>query len=83
MPAAARVEDFSSGSSKPAVVSDSTAQITEGLRSYNAAHGVGADPGGCGCHVPGTGSRGARGDAMLSAAAALGVLARRRRRKSA
>jgi hypothetical protein len=74
MPYAARIEDFSSGSSKPALVANNDSQIASSLSASNHTFGYGDT--GCGCALE---NRGVPVHVPALIAAALSTLALRRR----
>jgi len=74
MPYAARIEDFSTGSPKPALVSDNESQIRSSLSASNEAFGFGDT--GCACSLE---KRGTPRHAPVLLAAAIGVFVTRRR----
>jgi hypothetical protein len=84
MPAAARIEDYSSGSAKPALVGDNAPRIESSLRAYNQANGLTGTSVGCGCGVPGRSSPAPRTPLALGLAlGALGMARSRLRRRRA
>jgi hypothetical protein len=72
MPSAALIEDFSSGSSQPALVGDNAPKIETALKAHNQANGLNGTSVGCGCDVPGR--TGSAPPAPLALGAALGAL---------
>jgi hypothetical protein len=78
MPYAARVEDFSTGSPKPALVADNAAEIHSSLSASNEAFGYGDS--GCGCSLE---SRGVPPRVPLLIAGGIGAFVARRRRRDA
>jgi hypothetical protein len=76
MPFAARIEDFSSGSSKPALIADNGGAIDSSLKAHNKAFGL--DDSSCACALEKRTDSGAATLAFVGAGIA-GALARRRR----